>query len=45
MIESIYRKDTPVVMAVTFIYAVLIVIFNTLADLTYRFLDPRVKYN
>jgi peptide/nickel transport system permease protein len=45
MIESIYRKDTPVVMAVTFIYAVLIVIFNTLADLTYRLLDPRVKYN
>ena len=44
MIESIYRKDTPVVMAVTFIYAVLIVIFNTLADLTYGFLDPRVKY-
>lgn len=45
MIESIYRKDTPVVMAVTFIYAVLIIIFNTLADLTYSFLDPRVKYN
>ncbi len=45
MVESIYRKDTPVVMAVTFIYAVLIIIFNTLADLTYGWLDPRVKYD
>ncbi|MEB3311970.1 MAG: ABC transporter permease [Snowella sp.] len=45
MIESIYRKDTPVVMAVTFIYAVLIIVFNTLADLSYGVLDPRVKYD
>ncbi len=44
LIESIYRSDTPVVMAITFIYAILIVIFNVVADLTYSFLDPRVRY-
>ena len=44
LIESIYRGDTPVVMAITFIYAILIVIFNLVADLTYGFLDPRVRY-
>ncbi|GBF80168.1 ABC transporter permease [Aphanothece sacrum] len=44
LIESIYRSDTPVVMAITFIYGILIVIFNLLADLTYGFLDPRVRY-
>ena len=44
LVESIYRSDTPVVMAITFIYAILIVIFNLLADLTYSFLDPRVRY-
>lgn len=44
LIESIYRSDTPVVMAITFIYAVLVVIFNLLADLTYGFLEPRVRY-
>lgn len=44
LIESIYRSDTPVVMAITFIYAILIVIFNLLADVTYGFLDPRVRY-
>ena len=44
LIESIYRSDTPVVMAITFIYAILIVIFNLIADLTYGLLDPRVRY-
>ncbi|BBA79271.1 ABC transporter permease [cyanobacterium endosymbiont of Rhopalodia gibberula] len=45
LIESIYRNDTPVVMAVTFIYAILIFIGNFIADFTYSFLDPRVKLN
>jgi peptide/nickel transport system permease protein len=43
LIDSIYRSDTPVVMAITFIYAILIVIFNLVADLTYGWLDPRVS--
>ena len=44
LVDSIYRSDTPVVMAITFIYAILIVIFNLLADITYGLLDPRVRY-
>jgi peptide/nickel transport system permease protein len=44
LVDSISRSDTPVVMAVTFIYAILIVIFNLIADLSYSFLDPRVRY-
>ena len=44
LIDSIYRSDTPVVMAITFIYAILIVLFNLIADLIYAVLDPRVKY-
>ncbi|WP_036479741.1 ABC transporter permease [Myxosarcina sp. GI1] len=44
LIESIYRSDTPVVMAITFIYGILIVLFNLIADLLYAVLDPRVKY-
>ncbi|ACK71517.1 binding-protein-dependent transport systems inner membrane component [Gloeothece citriformis PCC 7424] len=43
LIDSIYKSDTPVVMAITFIYAILIVIFNLIADLTYSWLDPRVR--
>ena len=45
LIESIYRSDTPVVMAITFIYGILIVLFNLMADLLYGVLDPRVEYD
>ena len=44
LISSITSNDTPVVMAITFIYTILIVIFNLIADLTYGILDPRVRY-
>lgn len=44
LIESINRNDTPVVMSITFIYAILIVVFNLVADLLYALLDPRVQY-
>ncbi len=44
LIDSIYRSDTPVVMAITFIYGILIVGLNLVADLIYGLLDPRVKY-
>ena len=45
LIESIYRSDTPVIMAITFIYGILIVLFNLVADILYSILDPRVNYN
>ncbi|EDX85330.1 ABC transporter, permease protein [Synechococcus sp. PCC 7335] len=44
LIDSINRKDTPVVMSITFIYAILIVLFNLVADLLYSVLDPRIRY-
>ncbi len=45
LVDSIFRSDTPVVLAITFIYAILIVFFNLLADLLYGVLDPRVRYS
>ena len=44
LIDSINRNDTPVVMSITFIYAILIVLFNLIADLLYSALDPRIRY-
>lgn len=44
LISSIQTRDTPVVMAVTFIYAILIVFANLIADVLYGVLDPRVRY-
>ena len=42
LISSILADDTPVVMAVTFVYACLVVFLNLLADLLYVWLDPRI---
>ncbi len=44
LIDSINRSDTPVVMSITFIYAILIVLFNLIADILYGVLDPRIRY-
>jgi peptide/nickel transport system permease protein len=44
LIDGIGSKDTPVVMAITFGVAILVVVFNIIADLLYAFLDPRIKY-
>jgi peptide/nickel transport system permease protein len=44
LIQSILSNDTPVVMAITFVYAALVVLFNLMADLVYGFLDPRISY-
>ncbi|MEM7531959.1 MAG: ABC transporter permease [Chloroflexota bacterium] len=45
LIIAIQTFDIPVVMTVTFIFAVLIVGFNLIADLIYGILDPRIQYN
>jgi peptide/nickel transport system permease protein len=45
LITSIQNNDTPVVMALTFIFAFLTVLFNLVADVLYGVLDPRVRYS
>jgi peptide/nickel transport system permease protein len=44
LITSILSNDTPVVMAITFVFSCLVVIFNLVADLVYGWLDPRISY-
>jgi peptide/nickel transport system permease protein len=44
LISSILANDTPVIMAVTFVFACLVILFNLLADLVYGWLDPRISY-
>lgn len=45
LVSSFNSSDTPVIMGVTFIFAVLVVLFNLLVDVIYGFLDPRIKYS
>jgi peptide/nickel transport system permease protein len=44
LISSILANDTPTIMAVTFVFACLVIVFNLLADLIYGWLDPRITY-
>lgn len=45
LITAIGQSDVPMVQTLTFIFAVLIVVFNLLADITYGVLDPRIRYD
>lgn len=42
--RSAQRVDFPLLMGIVMINAVLIILFNLLADIVYAFLDPRVRY-
>ncbi|MFI4930695.1 MAG: ABC transporter permease [Burkholderiales bacterium] len=44
LIDAILRNDTPVIMAVTFVFSCLVIMFNLIADLLYGWLDPRISY-
>ncbi len=43
-LDSVSRGDTPVVMGVLMLIAVAVVFFQILTDVTYAWLDPRIRY-
>jgi peptide/nickel transport system permease protein len=45
LIGAIHASDLPMVQTLTFIFAVLIVLFNLIADVLYGLLDPRIRYD
>ena len=44
MVDAITQYDYPVVMGGVLIMATVFVFVNLLVDLTYGFIDPRVRY-
>jgi peptide/nickel transport system permease protein len=45
LITSIQNNDIPVIMAITFTFSFLVVVFNVIADVMYGVLDPRIRYD
>jgi peptide/nickel transport system permease protein len=45
LIGAIQANDIPMVQTLAFIFAVLIVLFNLIADILYGLLDPRIRYD
>ena len=44
-VTSITNRDYPVVMGTTLLYAVFLAFANLVVDITYGFLDPRIRYD
>jgi len=45
LISAVQGADLPLVQSLTFIFAILIVLFNLIADVLYGILDPRIRYD
>ncbi|MEP2030279.1 MAG: ABC transporter permease [Paracoccaceae bacterium] len=45
LLTALFANDLPMVMTLTFIFAILIVVFNLIADVLYGILDPRIRYD
>ena len=45
LITSLQSNDIPAVQTILIIYAVLVVVFNLIADVLYGVLDPRIRYS
>lgn len=43
-VDSVFSRDYPILMGVLMLTATLVVLGNLLADITYGFLDPRIKF-
>ena len=45
VVQSVLRRDYPVIQGVIFVVVLLYVVINLLTDLSYAFLDPRISYD
>ncbi|MEB8340764.1 ABC transporter permease [Streptomyces endophyticus] len=45
LVNAVQQKDFPVVQAVSLVYVAAFIVLNTLIDVTYTLLDPRVSMN
>lgn len=45
LIQAIERRDLPLIEALVFLVAILIILANLIIDLTYAYFDPRIRYS
>jgi peptide/nickel transport system permease protein len=44
-LDHVSRGDTPVVMGILMLISVLVILFQLITDITYAWLDPRIRYD
>jgi peptide/nickel transport system permease protein len=45
IVDAIFQRDYPLVMATSFLFAVIVVLGNLIADVLYAVADPRIRYD
>lgn len=45
IVDAIFQRDYPLVMATSFLFAVIVVLGNLVADVLYGVADPRIRYD
>ena len=45
MVDAIFQRDYPLVMATSFVFAVIVIAGNLIADVLYAVADPRIRYD
>jgi len=45
IVNAIFTQDTPVIIACFFVFTLVVVVGNLLADLAYALVDPRIQYD
>jgi oligopeptide transport system permease protein len=43
-IQAVFNRDEPLILGIVAFLSILIMIFNLLVDISYAFLDPRIRY-
>ena len=43
-IEAVLNRDEPLVLGIVAFLSILIMVFNLIVDISYGFLDPRIRY-
>jgi len=45
LVDSILKRDYPIVQGIVLIIAILVIFFNLVVDLLYGYIDPRIRYD
>jgi len=43
-VDAILRRDYPIIQGIILVFSAVYVLINLLVDLSYTFLDPRIRY-
>ena len=43
-IQSVFNRDEPLILGIVAFLSILIMVFNLIVDISYAFLDPRIRY-